>query len=114
MGSGRMAVVAARFDVHLVSLNPTRGHEIRKTRPCLIISPDEMNRHIATVIVAPMTTKGRDYPTRVPVAFRRKQGQIALDQIRAVDKARLIKRLGKIDDATARRVLSTLGEMFAP
>ncbi|MBI4246846.1 MAG: type II toxin-antitoxin system PemK/MazF family toxin [Candidatus Rokubacteria bacterium] len=108
-----MGVVASRFDIYLVRLDPTEGREIRKTRPCLVISPDEMNRHIDTVIVAPMTTKGRPYPTRVPVRFRRRPGQIVLDQIRTVDKARLVKRLGRIDDATAQRVLALLAEMFA-
>jgi len=107
-------VVAARFEVYLVRLDLTEGHEIRKTRPCVVISPDEMNRHIGTVIVAPMTTAGRAYPTRVPIRFRRKQGQVVLDQIRTVDKARLVRRLGKIDDPTAQRVLAVLGEMFAP
>lgn len=107
-------MVAARFEVHLVRLDPTQGHEIRKTRPCLVISPDEMNRHIATVIVAPMTTAGRAYPTRVPIRFRRKQGHVVLDQIRTVDKSRLVQRLGKIDDSTTQRVLAVLGEMFAP
>lgn len=109
-----MEMVASRFDVFLVRLDPTEGREIRKTRPCLIISPDEMNRHIDTVIVAPMTTKGRAYPTRVAIRFRRKAGQIVLDQIRTVDKGRLVKRLGRIDDAAASEVLSLLGEMFAP
>ena len=109
-----MGVVAARFDVFLVRLDPTEGHEIKKTRPCLVISPNEMNQHIGTVIVAPMTTKGRPYPTRVPVTFKRKIGQIVLDQIRTVDSSRLVKRVGKIDDATARSVLALLGEMFAP
>jgi mRNA interferase MazF len=98
----------------IVRLDPTEGREIRKTRPCLVISPDEMNRHIETVLVAPMTTKGRPYPTRVPVRFGRKKGQIALDQIRTIDKQRLIKRMGKIDQATADSVLSVLAEMFAP
>ena len=107
-------MVVARFEVHLVRLDPTEGREIRKTRPCLVISPDEMNRHIGTLIVAPMTTAGRAYPTRVPVKFHRKQGQVVLDQIRTVDKNRLVKRLGKIDDPTAQRVLAVLGEMFAP
>jgi len=107
-------VVASRFEVHLVRLDPTRGREIRKTRPCLIISPDEMNRHIGTVIVAPMTTHGQDYPTRIPVRFQRKSGQIVLDQIRTVDTSRLVRRLGKIDDATAQKVLALLNEMFAP
>lgn len=107
-------MVVSRFEVYLVRLNPTEGREIRKTRPCLVISPDEMNRHISTVIVAPMTTKGRPYPTRIPVKFQRKEGQIVLDQIRAVDRIRLVRRLGKIDQATAGKVLAILGEMFAP
>jgi len=109
-----MALVASRFDVHLVRLDPTVGREIRKIRPCLIISPDEMNRHIDTVIVAPMTTRGRAYPTRVPIRFQRKTGQIVLDQIRTVDKIRLVKRLGTINKPTADKVLATLGEMYAP
>jgi len=109
-----MALVASRFEVHLVRLDPTVGREIRKTRPCLIISPDEMNRHIDTVIVAPMTTQGPPYPTRVPVRFQRKTGQIVLDQIRTVDKMRLVKRLGTINKSTADKVLAILGELFAP
>ena len=108
-----MGMVASRFEVYLAHLDPTEGRELRKTRPCLIISPDEMNRHIAIVIVAPMTTKGRSYPTRIPVRFKRKTGEIVLDQIRTVDKNRLIKRLGKIDEATAQKVLALLAEMFA-
>ncbi|MEE9569864.1 MAG: type II toxin-antitoxin system PemK/MazF family toxin [Candidatus Binatia bacterium] len=108
-----MGMVASRFEVYLVRLDPTEGRELRKTRPCLIISPDEMNRHIATVIVAPMTTKGHSYPTRIPARFQRKTGEIVLDQIRTVDKNRLIKRLGKIDEATAQKVLALLAEMFA-
>ena len=107
-------MVIRRFDVCLVNLNPTLGHEIKKTRPCLVISPDEMNRHIRTVIVAPMTTAGRDYPTRISTAFEGKKGQVVLDQIRTVDKKRLIRVLGRIDDPTAGRVLETLAEMFAP
>jgi mRNA interferase MazF len=107
-------MVVARFEIHLVRLDPTEGREIRKTRPCLVISPDEMNRHIGTAIVAPMTTAGRAYPTRVPVKFRRRQGQVVLDQIRTVDKNRLVKRLGMIDEPTAQKVLAVLGEMFAP
>jgi mRNA interferase MazF len=109
-----MAVVASRFEVHLVRLDPSVGREIRKTRPCLIISPEEMNRHIDTLIVAPMTTRGRVYPTRVPVRFQRKTGQIVLDQIRTVDKVRLVRRLGAINQETADKVLAVLGEMFAP
>jgi len=104
----------ARFEVYLVSLDPTRGYEMQKTRPCLVISPDEMNRHIATMIIAPMTTVGRDYPTRVTCTFQGKQGQIVLDQIRTVDKSRLVKRLGKISATTQQQVLDVLAEMFAP
>jgi len=109
-----MALVVRRFEVYLVRLDPTEGREIRKTRPCLVISPDEMNRHIDTVIVAPMTTKRRPYPTRVPVRFQRKTGQIVLDQLRTVDKTRLVKRMGTIDQATSDRVLTLLAELFAP
>jgi mRNA interferase MazF len=109
-----MGVVISRFDVYLVNLDPTLGHEVRKIRPCLIVSPDEMNRHIGTVIIAPMTTKGRDYPTRVNLTFQGKKGQIVLDQIRTIDKSRLIQGLGKIDKNTAQKVLAILGEMFAP
>lgn len=106
-------MVIARFDVYLIALDPTRGHEMRKTRPCMVVSPDQMNRHISTVIVAPMTSLGRDYPTRVRVRFRRRSGQIVLDQIRAVDKSRLVKRLGRVDDAAASDALEILQEMFA-
>lgn len=109
-----MGVVASRFDVYLIRLDPTEGREIRKTRPCVVVSPDEMNRHIGTVIVAPMTTKGRPYPTRVAVRFRRRAGQIVLDQIRTVDNSRLLKRLGRLDEATSRNILALLSEMFAP
>ena len=107
-------MVVKRFEVYLVNLDPTIGSEIQKTRPCLVISPDEMNRFIRTVIVAPMTTRGTSYPTRVACKFQGKQGQVVLDQIRTVDKARLVKRLGKIDKQTQAEVLSVLGEMFAP
>jgi mRNA interferase MazF len=106
-------MVVSRFDVFLVRLDPAEGHEIQKTRPCLIVSPDEMNRHIGAVIIAPMTTRGTPYPTRVPVTFQGKAGQIVFDQIRTVDKRRLLKCLGRVSDATARKVLSVLGEMFA-
>jgi mRNA interferase MazF len=109
-----MGVVVGRFEVYLVALDPIIGSEVRKTRPCLIISPDEMNRHIATVIVAPMTTKGRDYPSRVHCSFKGKHGQVVLDQIRTVDKSRLVQRLGVIDKKTQPKVLSVLAEMFAP
>lgn len=107
-------MVASRFDVFLIRLDPTEGREIRKTRPCLIIAPDEMNQHIDTVIIAPMTTKSRSYPTRIPVRFKGKSGQIVLDQIRTVDKSRLVKRVGKIDELTRTQVLTLLAELFAP
>jgi mRNA interferase MazF len=107
-------VAARRFDVILVQLDPTRGSEIQKTRPCAVVSPDELNQALRTVIVAPMTTGGRAYPWRVPVSFAGKAGHIALDQLRAVDEGRLIKRLGRLDDATAERMLQVLAEMFAP
>jgi len=102
-----------RFDVFLISLDPTKGSEIKKTRPCLVISPDEMNRHIRTVIIAPMTSTKKTYPTRVTTTFQDKQGQIVLDQIRTVDKQRLVKKLGSISDATQLKVLSTLQSMFS-
>ena len=107
-----MAMVAKRFDVYLISLDPTVGFEIQKTRPCLIISPDEMNRHIKTVIVAPMTSAAKEYPTRVTCKFRKKQGQIVLDQIRTIDKSRLIKKLGSIDSKAQLEVISTLQQLF--
>jgi mRNA interferase MazF len=103
-----------RFDVYLVALDPTRGSEIKKTRPCVIVSPDEANRHLATVIVAPMTTKGHSYPTRVTCRFQGKQGQVVLDQLRAVDKARMVRRLGRLGPSTQNLTLVALAEMFAP
>jgi mRNA interferase MazF len=103
-----------RFDVWRVNLDPTVGSEIRKSRPCLIISPDEMNRAIATVIVAPMTTKRRAYPTRVTCRFGGQEGEIVLDQIRTVDKTRLVQRLGRVHPSTQQRVLDALAELFAP
>ena len=109
-----MALVVQRFEVYLIKLDPTIGSEIRKTRPCVVISPDEMNRYIRTVIVAPMTTKGHEYPSRAPVKFQGKQGQIVLDQIRTVDRTRLVRKLGRLSDETATRVLSVLNEMFSP
>jgi len=108
-----MGMVVERFDVFLVNLDPTVGSEIKKTRPCLVISPDEMNRWIKTVIVAPMTTKGRQYPTRVETRFDGKTGQIVLDQIRTVDKSRLYRKLGRIVEAEQRGVLATLADIFS-
>jgi len=107
-------MVVKRFEVYLVSLDPTIGCEIRKTRPCLVISPDEMNHYVATVIVAPMTTKGRDYPTRVNCSFYGKDGQVVIDQIRTVDKSRLVHKLGTIDSKTKAEVLAVIAEIFAP
>src|SRR5262245_41753452 len=103
-------MVIRRFEVYLVNIDPTIGREIRKTRPCLVVSPNEMNQAIRTAIVAPLTTKGQQYPTRVPCRFN-KSGQVVLDQIRTVDRARLIRRLGQVDRATAAAVLSVLQEM---
>jgi mRNA interferase MazF len=108
-----MGMVIKRFEVYLANLDPTVGSEIQKSRPCLVISPDEMNVHIATVIIAPMTTRGRDYPTRVQCQFQGKDGQVVLDQIRTVDKSRLVKRLGVIDQEIQKQVLGMLTEMFA-
>jgi mRNA interferase MazF len=108
-----MAMVVNRFDVFLVNLDPTIGSEIQKTRPCLVISPNEINHHIATVIVAPMTTKGQTYPTRVTCQFQGQNGQIVLDQIRTIDKTRLVKLLGQISEEEQKTVLDILSEMFA-
>lgn len=102
-----------RFDVFLVNLDPTIGSEIKKTRPCLIVSPDEMNRNIRTAIIAPMTTANKDYPTRVRCIFQGKQGQIVLDQIRTIDQSRLIKKLGTIDSESQLNTISILQRIFA-
>jgi mRNA interferase MazF len=103
-----------RFEIYLVTRDPTVGSEIRKTRPCLVVSPDEMNHHVRTAIVAPLTTNGQAYPTRVRCRFQGKKGQVVLDQLRPVDRVRLVKRLGRVDKATATKVLEVLAEMFAP
>ena len=105
---------ASRGEVYLVQLAPTRGREIRKTRPCLIVSPDELNHHLLTVIVAPMTTAGHVYPWRVRCRFRGRPGFVATDQLRAVDTERLVRRLGHLAPNTLASVLSVLQEMFAP
>jgi mRNA interferase MazF len=102
-----------RHQVWLVTLDPAHGAEIQKTRPCLVVSPDEMNRHLRTVIIAPMTTVTRPYPTRVAVRFQGKRGQVALDQLRAVGQQRLVRKLGEITARTAQDVSATLVEMFA-
>ena len=102
-----------RGDVHLVRLDPTHGSEIQKTRPCVIVSPDELNGHLATVIVAPMTTGGRAYPWRIRCRFRQRSGYVVLDQLRTVDRERLVKRLGVLSSDTLAAVLDGLQEMFA-
>ena len=107
-------MVINRGEVYLINLDPTVGSEIKKTRPCLVVSPDDMNHFVRTVIVAPLTTKGQAYPTRVPCRFKGKAGQVVLDQIRTVDRARLVKKLGRIDDRTTAAVLALLREMFEP
>ncbi len=108
-----MAMVVNRFDVYLVNLDPTIGSEIKKTRPCLVISPDEMNRNIRTVIIAPITSATKEYPTRVSCTFQKKKGQIVLDQLRTIDKARLMKKLGKIKSKDQLEVISVLQRLFA-
>ncbi|MBI5317442.1 MAG: type II toxin-antitoxin system PemK/MazF family toxin [Nitrospirae bacterium] len=105
---------ATRGDVYLIELDPTRGSEIRKTRPCLVISPDELNQHLRTVIVAPMTTGGQAYPWRVRCRFRDRAGFVAMDQLRTVDSERLSRRLGRIAPGTLAAVLAVLQEMFTP
>jgi mRNA interferase MazF len=108
-----MGMVAERFDVFLVALDPTVGSEIQKTRPCLVISPNEMNRHMNTVIVAPLSSSGKQYPTRIPVNFDGKDGFVVLDQIRTVSKQRFVKKLGVIEVSEQKAVLVALAEMFA-
>jgi mRNA interferase MazF len=102
-----------RGEVYLVALNPTRGREIRKTRPCLIVSPDELNAHLDTFIVAPLTTASRPYPFRVTCRFGGKAGHVVLDQVRTVDRARLVRRLGRLTPAVEAKALGVLQEMFA-
>lgn len=106
-------MVVRRFDIYLVALDPTVGDEIQKTRPCLVVSPDEANRRIATVLIAPMTSGSHPYPTRIPCYFGGKDGTIVLDQLRVADKTRLIKHLGRMTEAEQKAVLAGLAEMFA-
>jgi len=106
--------VAARGEVHLVQLDPTRGSEIRKTRPCLVVSPDELNQYLRTVIVAPMTTGGQAYPWRVQCRFQGRVGFVAADQLRTVDTERLVRRLGRLPPGPLAAVLAILQEMFVP
>jgi mRNA interferase MazF len=103
----------SRFEVYYVNPDPSIGSEIKKTRPCVIISPNEMNRHISTVLIAPLTSKVRTYPTRVPCKVEGKQGQIVLDQIRTIDKSRLIKKIDTLTKGTGKKVLNVLLEMFS-
>ena len=103
-----------RGDVYLVDLSPSRGREIRKTRPCIVVSPDELNAHLQTYIVAPLTTGGHRYPFRVPCRFGGKAGHVILDQIRTVDRERLVRRRGKLTATTLQKVLGVLQQMFAP
>lgn len=103
-----------RGEVFLVNLNPTRGSEIQKTRPCVVVSPDELNEHLRTLIVAPLTTGGQLYPFRVSCRFGGRVGRVVLDQIRTVDRERLVRRLGQLSPATLGRALAVLQEMFAP
>ena len=101
-----------QYSICLVNLEPTIGHEIKKTRPCVIISPDEMNQNISTIIIAPMTTKSHAYPTRIPLTFQGKKGWIVLDQIRTIDKRRVIKKLGKISTNKIAEVKNVINEML--
>lgn len=103
---------ARRGDVYLIALDPTRGREIRKTRPCVVVSPDELNEHLQTRIVAPLTTSGHAYPFRIACRFQRRDGYVVLDQLRTVDTSRLVRRLGRLSRPTLHRVLETLQEMF--
>ena len=109
-----MAATVRRGDVFLVDLNPTRGSEMQKTRPCVVVSPEELNIHLRTLIVAPLTTGSHPYPFRVPCRFGGKAGHIVIDQVRTVDRERLSRRLGKVSPATLGQVLARLQEMFAP
>ncbi len=107
-------MVISRFDVYLIQLDPAQGREIKKTRPCLIVSPDEMNHHLSTAIVAPMTTKGFPNPFRIACRFKSKEGLIVLDQVRTVDQVRFVRKMGRLDLETSKEVLAVLQEMFAP
>jgi len=108
-----MEMVIKRFEIYLINLDPTIGSEIRKTRPCLIVSPDEINNNLNTLIIAPLTSVKKNYPTRVDCKFKNKSGQIVLDQIRTIDKKRLIKKLGEVNPGIQIRVLETLNKIFS-
>ncbi len=109
-----VAAAVKRGDIYLINLSPTRGREIRKTRPCVVVSPDELNAHLQTHIVAPLTTGGHRYPFRVPCRLSGKAGHVILDQIRKVDRERLVRRRGQLTAATLQKVLGVLQQMFAP
>jgi len=105
-------MVIRQYEVYLITLDPTIGHEIKKARPCVIISPDEMNKNISTVIIAPMTTQSHFYPTRIPLKFTGKDAWIVLDQLRTVDRKRLIRKMGKIEQVIVKRIKSIIKEML--
>ncbi len=105
-------MVIKQYDIFLINLDPTIGYEIKKSRPCVVISPNEMNNNIKTVIIAPMTSKSRNYPTRVSLKFQNKSGYVVLDQIRAVDKSRLTKNIGKLTKSTIIKIKSVIQEML--
>lgn len=105
-------MVIKQYDVFLVSLDPAVGHEIRKSRPCVVVSPDEMNAALSTIIIAPTTTKSHDYPTRAPITFEGKSGWIVLDQMRTVDRKRLLKKLGRITLNAVQEVKNIIREML--
>lgn len=102
-----------RGEVYLIALDPTRGREIRKARPCVVVSPDELNDHLQTLLVAPLTTGGHPYPFRIPCRFQKRKGYVVLDQLRTIDVGWLVKRLGRLSPATKKIVLQRLQEMFA-
>ena len=105
-------MVIQQYDVFWVTLDPTIGHEIKKTRPCVVVSPNEVNQHIATLIIAPLTSQSHPYPTRIPTTFGKKKGWIVLDQARTIDKRRLFKKIGSLDDKTVQQIKSVFREML--
>jgi len=105
-------MVIKQYDIYLINLNPSIGHEIRKIRPCIIVSPDEMNNFISTVIIAPLTTKSHSYPTRIPIEVQGKEGWIVLDQIKAIDKQRIIKKIGSLNKSKIQRIKLVIKEML--
>jgi len=105
-------MVIKQYDIFLISLDPTIGHEIKKVRPCVVISPNEMNNNISTIIIAPMTTRSHCYPTRIPIKFEDKKGWVVLDQIRALDRKRFVKKLGKLNKEIILKVKKIIQEML--